>query len=490
MAMWALTSSIKATILAYCDNDFVAHASVLESSAGVRWVQLFPPNLEKWRESSHLHPLPLPLTIETTMRSKARVCISALSVGTTALDGCFVFAFSSSSSLLVPRITLEDYLASPVHKTPVLIRDIVSPESIESLADTLMHSLGMETVSMQRKIKKESACTRSKATTKIYDIALQDCIDYMMNSCHDDAYFTFCEGLLPMMNALHDDRSKLRDKLRNIREAPFSYQENWFEYFPRSVQPTDAIILAGIGATSTLHRDPFEWTGTSLCLEGTKIWRFIMPPLNSSESIESGVDIVDKALESYRLNSIAWDEEKEEDDTREQNHDITPLILSAGWQSDMTLYDSIDEFPSGIELMKLEEEDMDTFQRELEDAVIDMSRLRPSDDTLNAFDQIAKSYDTSDRTSPFITAIQRQGDLLIIPAHYWHQTYAPVPSIAVASQRCGSIIDGANVVKHVLSVVNRDEKIEIPDLLKLNYYSEGIGRDVVATLIEYVASSR
>lgn len=45
-------------------------------------------------------------------------------------------------------------------------------------------------------------------------------------------------------------------------------------------------------------------------------------------------------------------------------------------------------------------------------------------------------------------------------------------------------------MKHVLSVVNRDEKIEIPDLLKLNYYSEGIGRDVVATLIEYVASSR
>ncbi len=169
----------------------------------------------------------------------------------------------------------------------------------------------------------------------------------------------------------------------------------------------------------------------------------------------------DKALESYRLNSIAWEgkeEEEGDDDTREQSHDSTTLILSAGWQSDMTLYDSIDEFPSGIELMKLEEEDIDTFQRELEDAVIDMSRLRPSDDALKALDQkIAKSYNTSDHTSPFITAIQRQGDLLIIPAHCWHQTYAPVPSVAVASQRCGSNIDGANVVKHVLGVANRED---------------------------------
>ncbi len=148
---------------------------------------------------------------------------------------------------------------------------------------------------MQRKSKKGDRATRSKANTKIYDIALQDSIDYIMNSCHDDAYFAFVEGLLPM-NALHDNRSKLRDELRNIREAPFPCQENGFDYFPSSVKPTDAIILAGIGATSTLHRDPFEWMGTSLCLEGTKIWRFIMPLLNSSESIESGVDIVDKAL--------------------------------------------------------------------------------------------------------------------------------------------------------------------------------------------------
>lgn len=171
----------------------------------------------------------------------------------------------------------------------------------------------------------------------MYNINLEDCIDYMMDSNNDDAYFAFCEGLL--LPGSYDSTNELSNKLREIREAPFVGQENWFDYFPSNIRPSDAIILAGSGATSTLHRDPFEWTGMSICLEGIKIWRFILPPLLE----DGGVSIVDGALSSYRLDSIAWEQDG-------GNEEREPVAWSAGWQSDMSLFDfdSVDKnFPSG-----------------------------------------------------------------------------------------------------------------------------------------------
>ena len=97
------------------------------------------------------------------------------------------------------------------------------------------------------------------------------------------------------------DSAEISNSLNKMCEAPFANQENWFDYFPLNIRPRDAIILAGSGATPTLHRDPFEWTGTSICLEGTKIWRFILPPS------EGGVSVVDEAFRSYHLDSIAWE---------------------------------------------------------------------------------------------------------------------------------------------------------------------------------------
>lgn len=387
---------------------------------------------------------------------------------------CNAFSLQTQrDAALVPRVTLDEYLSSPVTNTPILIRDAASPETIESLADEMMSILGQEEVQMQRKIKDEDDGSQS---TEIYDLALEDTIDYiMMDSNHNDAYFAFCEGLLP--NSSIPGSSKLSERFKAVREAPFADQENWFDYFPPNIQPTDAIILAGAGATSTLHRDPFEWTGTSLCLEGTKIWRFILPPTESN----GGVSIVDNALNSYRLDSIAWEEE-DEAKTDE------PIVLSAGWQSDMTLYDTIDDdFPSAIEWVTLEEEDQDQFQREIEDVGMDLSYLRPSTAAMDALNEVNKAKDKSnDGLSPsVVTAIQQPGDLLIIPAYCWHQTYAPLPSVAVASQRCGASIDGANVIGHMLEMLKCDET-KLPEMLKRNCYDEGDGEDVVAKFLEHV----
>ncbi len=434
------------------------------------------------------------------------------------------------SKSLVPRITLEEFLSSPIYKSPVLISGMCSPETVGSLAEELMDAYGGEIVQMQRKLKYEedekadNAATRSESksrrnatnesktknpryatTTEIYDIPLNESIDYMMESHHMDSFFAFCEGLLQnptttttitkattkteqskAKNTSKNPSDDLSCKLRNIREAPFPNQENWFDYFPRSIQPTDALILAGAGATSTLHRDPFEWTGTSFCLEGTKIWRFVIPPLEEEEEGGGGVSVVDDTFHSYRLDSIAWEDgEKGES-----------IVLSAGWQSDMTLFESIqDGFPTAFEWATMEENSREEFSQKMEEVATSIMSISPSAEAVDALNAIwknkrmdASSIGSSTETEVlFHTAIQQPGDLLIIPAHCWHQTYAPVPSIAVASQRCSANIDGANVVRHVLKLaaMSNHEK-PVPEKLRYSSYEEGTGTGIVFDLLNHL----
>ena len=389
-----------------------------------------------------------------------------------AVVTCIVLAVLSSSdafsSPLVRRITLEDYLLSKPgehEELPVVIKGIVSPEDAEALVDELVDVLGAQEVDLQRKITQEDGSRE----TEIYSMPLSETTDYIMDSTHDDAFFAFCEGLLPCSVPGSDVLSR---KLEAVRDAPFPCAQSWFDFFPQHLRPTDAVIIAGAGASSTFHRDPFEWTGTSLCLEGTKVWRFVLPP-------EEGVEIVDGELNSYRLESIAWEGEEGGDPSGS-------ITLSAGWQSDLDLYDFVDEdFPTAFEWSEMEEFDSDVFEVELERAAVDDSSLGPSMETLDALNAIRGTKGGASEPN-FVTAIQRPGDLLIIPAHCWHQTYGPVPSIAVASQRFDSTI-ARRVIDHILSVSDKDIR-NLPQLLTKHRFERGDGEEVVRELLGSLCS--
>ena len=52
--------------------------------------------------------------------------------------------------------------------------------------------------------------------------------------------------------------------------------ENLFELFPAEVRPWDAMLLWGTTySRSTLHIDPYNWTGTSAVIRGRKRWKVI-----------------------------------------------------------------------------------------------------------------------------------------------------------------------------------------------------------------------
>lgn len=297
------------------------------------------------------------------------------------------------------RVCIQDFDAGTYYRNgpkPLLIADALSPEECEYCSDTLV------SLSAELQIDLQNQCDEG---TDIFQISLEEALDAILyESNSQNAYMTFCEGLLESVDGLE----RVRHLVTQAKEGLFKDDPDWFmNYFPRDLQPSDAVVIAGAGATSTLHRDPFEWTGTSLCIEGSKIWRFIDPM--------SDVGAIDEALSAYRLDSIAWE----------------GATQSAGWQSDWSLFKGRrhDMLKSAQEWSEVQHDKRDT-----------LFQVGSSTEILTP----GLNLELSMRT-----AVQEVGDLLLIPAHWWHQTYALEPSAAVASQRCGNY-DAVQVLQHIL----------------------------------------
>lgn len=258
-------------------------------------------------------------------------------------------------------------------REPMVITGVLSSAACEAWCDDVLRTLGATPVEVQYQ--------RTTGTTTAPRL-LREAVDDAFDSHHDEAVLVFEEGLVP---------HGLGELAREAREA-WTHDSDWFELLPAALRPPDCLVLAGEGATSTLHRDPYEWLGTSLCFEGSKIWRF-----------------VDSPIDHYRLDSNAFS------------------LKSAGWQSDASLFGArADGVPSAQDIT--ESPDRRLLLRDLSR---DHRSLEPSLDV------------------QFRAAVQDAGDLVLIPPGYWHQTYALEPSVSVASQRCGDY-DAHSVFAHLL----------------------------------------
>jgi hypothetical protein len=329
---------------------------------------------------------------------------------------------------------------------PILIEQALSEEQCEAICTSLLASVGSKTIQVQRKTKQE---------TLFYDCTLDESLNLMMESSPNDSIFCFVEGLLDCEDGSLEEACAVLSKARESLFAGTPDEANWFDYFPDEASPSDCVVIAGQGATSTLHRDPFEWTGTSLCLEGSKIWRFLPPPA------------LDDALQSYRLESIAWDS-----NGNEENEDVVTRTLRAGWQSDCSLY----SMPDGNSMISARELNEKENANEIIEELAACSQRLPPKLPKNA------------KFPAFLPIVQRQGDLLLIPAYWYHQTYAPEPSLAVASQRCGSW-EAKRVINHILELQDSRLKENLPDELNKDSYQDSSPEQTVARLFEHLQSS-
>ena len=400
-----------------------------------------------------------------------------------------------------------------IYETPVLVENVLSPSLCEEMCDSIGYNLGHVTVDVQRKQKFISVDDDNKnddddddddVQTDIYEYALYDAFALMMESSHYDSFFCFCEGLLDYTDSSNHDNidttenndennemtmgnEDIKQLLATTKEDLFGCSDSnhgdLFDSFPKNAKPSDCVIIAGSGATSTLHRDPFCWTGTSICLEGTKVWRFIAPPgavngiqEDETDSIyndDSGVNVIDSLLNAYRLSSIAWEGSSRQEDS---------VYLSSGWQSDYSLFSSFnnyEEFPSAEELELMNKKEKLSV---IENLANNLEELSP-----NCPKTYIAAGSENQRTQVTIwTVVQKPGDLLVIPAFWWHQTYALEPSVAVASQRCGEERDCPRVLKHILDTSGRVKNDEYPPFVQEEYIANQSTEALVDELFQYL----
>ncbi len=182
-----------------------------------------------------------------------------------------------------------------------------------------------------------------------------------------------------------------------------------------------------------------------------KVWRFVAPPFalssnnldtgSTSASDDSGVSHIDNVLDSYRLPSVAWNNDNGNSEER---------FLSSGWQSDYSLYSSLNLHTSAEAFASMDEDEKISIIEEIAGDLEDLSPNCP------------KCYPTVDDGNDSLsiwTVVQKPGDLLIIPAFWWHQTYAFEPSMAIASQRCGRERDCKRVLKHIAETAGLAETL-------------------------------
>jgi ribosomal protein L16 Arg81 hydroxylase len=79
----------------------------------------------------------------------------------------------------------------------------------------------------------------------------------------------------------------------------------------------------------------------------------------------------------------------------------------------------------------------------------------------------------------------KQGDLLLIPAHWYHQTYAPQPSLEVASQRYGSW-EAKRVLDHILALQPQDDNSRKQFLVQESGYQDQDAKSTVQSLFDYL----
>lgn len=159
------------------------------------------------------------------------------------------------------NLSLEEFIYCYDAKRPVLITDVMRKWRAMSWTKSfLVSNYGEKRVSM-------------RATEGALHEAKGFAVPLNMFARHAH------EGKPRLWTYLEDELFiEMNPELREHLGQPVYLNEDFFQLLPKEIRPWNAMLLWGTAhSRSTLHIDPYNWTGTNAVLSGRKMWKLYPP---------------------------------------------------------------------------------------------------------------------------------------------------------------------------------------------------------------------
>ncbi|XP_060073793.1 uncharacterized protein LOC132553554 [Ylistrum balloti] len=158
-------------------------------------------------------------------------------------------------------LSVDEFFDTYDAKWPVVLMDVVKKwPAMNWTKEIFLQKYGKERVMMKAVVGGLQHATGHALPLEVF-------IDHLNEASFDTWTYLEDELFLVMRPELKKD----------IGQNDYG-EENFFNLFPESIRPWDCMMLWGTAhSRSTLHMDPYNWTGISAVLQGHKKWKLVPP---------------------------------------------------------------------------------------------------------------------------------------------------------------------------------------------------------------------
>lgn len=168
------------------------------------------------------------------------------------------------------KLSLQEFLDNYDGKWPVIVTDVMFQwPAMNWTAEFFNKKYGTSRITMT---------TYAESEQYGFSTPLKRFLDHLHMS--SPSIWTYLQDELFLMQ---------HPELKEDILKPIYTEEDLFQLLPAAVRPWDCMLLWGTAhSRSSLHIDPYNWTGTNAVIRGLKRWKLLPPGQDHLLSVEPG----------------------------------------------------------------------------------------------------------------------------------------------------------------------------------------------------------